>query len=70
MIDYYQEFGSATNNAVAWRIIKTAAGSAQYVWTRSASRGSALDVCRVNPTGAYGIDNAGNSYAVVPACEI
>ena len=70
MIDYYTQFGSATNNAVSWRIIKTKAGSAQYVWTRSASRGYANLVYRVYPTGAYYHDFAYSSNAVVPACEI
>lgn len=70
MIDYYTQFGSATNNAVSWRIIKTKAGSAQYVWTRSANRGSARYVYYVNPTGACYNYDADYSYAVVPACEI
>ena len=70
MIDYYQEFGSATNNAVAWRIIKTQAGSAQYVWTRSAHRGYAHNVYVVTTSGAYGYNFADGSIAVVPACEI
>ena len=70
MIDYYTQFGSATNNAVSWRIIKTKAGSAQYVWTRSAYRGDAHSVYNVTPTGAYYGDYARNGRAVVPACEI
>ena len=70
MNDYYKQFGNATNDAVSWRIIKTQAGSAQYVWTRSASRGYACFVYDVYPTGAdYGHD-ALYSIAVVPACEI
>lgn len=70
MIDYYKEFGNATNDAVAWRIIKTQGGSAQYVWTRSAIRGSAHIVYAVYPTGACYNFNANSRHAVVPACEI
>ena len=70
MIDYYSQFGSATNNAVDWRIIKTQGGSAQYVWTRSAVRGHADYVYNVLPTGAYNYSHAYYSSAVVPACEI
>ena len=70
MIDYYKEFGNATNNAVDWRIIKTQAGSAQYVWTRSAYRGIATNVYVVHPSGAYYNSIAIGSFAVVPACEI
>ena len=70
MIDYYKQFGNATNNAVSWRIIKTQAGSAQYVWTRSAGRGDARNVYLVTTSGAYNYDFAYGSNAVVPACEI
>jgi len=70
MIDYYKQFGNATNSAVNWRIIKTQAGSAQYVWTRSAIRGNANYVYFVYTSGALNDYFASYSRAVVPACEI
>ena len=69
-LDYYKQFGAATNSARADRIVKTSGGSAQYWWTRTAYRGLACREYRVNPDGSYYYIHAYSCYAVVLACEL
>ena len=69
-LDWFAQFGVASNGERADRIFKTTGGSAQYVWTATALRDYACREYVVQPTGSCNIGTANNAIAVVLACEI
>lgn len=65
----FSDNASATTGADSNRI-KTLNGGATYWWTRTPYSSNSYSECLVDPSGAWNVTTATNSYGVVPACVI